>query len=265
MLEWTLYEVLDNVLNHANIEAGGFVQATPLEQFVEFVVADAGIGIARSLGRNDHEDALRHAVKRGATRDSASNQGNGLYGSLQLSHISAGEFEILSYGASLIYDANTDGAVRTERHDLPYPGTAVRVRVGLAESGDSGLLQRTLRFGPLEHDPPYSYVERNFETDGGVVMFKIKEQARQDVRTRRGGQRVRQQLENLLESSESVTVDFDGIEVISSSFADEVFGRLFVKLGPRTFTKRILLTNVNQDIDGLIDLAIDQRWRVSGP
>jgi len=96
-------------------------------------------------------------------------------------------------------------------------------------------------------------------------MFKIKEQARQDVRTRRGGQRVRQQLENLLESSESVTVDFDGIEVISSSFADEVFGRLFVKLGPRTFTKRILLTNVNQDIDGLIDLAIDQRWRVSGP
>lgn len=259
MLEWSLYEILDNVINHSNAAEGGFVQATPLEEHVEFVVADTGIGIANSLGMRDEVDALREAVKQGVTRDETSNQGNGLYGSLQVAAISGGEFEIMSGSATLEYPPDTNGDAWFD-YDLPFPGTAVRARIGLAESG---VLQRTLRFGGVDHDPVYGYVERQFETDEGELVFNVKERAARDVRTRGGGQRVRQQLENLLQSAETITVDFEGVEVISSSFADEVFGRLFVSLGPRTFTKRVILTNVNEDIDGLIDFAIDQRWRTA--
>lgn len=258
-LEWSLYEILDNVINHSQCDDGGFVQATPLQEHVEFVIADAGIGIARSLGIADDSEALRAAVKQGVTRDETSNQGNGLYGSLQIAARSGGEFEIASYGATMRYPGITeDEEISVERAETPYPGTAVRARIGLAELGP---LHETLRFGGFSHDPVYGYVERQFETDEGEYVFSVKEHAARDVRSRGGGRRVRQQLENLLRESETVTVDFDGVEVISSSFADEVFGRLFVTLGPRVFTKRLILTNLNEDIDGLIDLAIELRWQ----
>ena len=60
-----------------------------------------------------------------------------------------------------------------------------------------------------------------------------------------------------------VVVDFTDVSVISSSFADEVFGRLFLDLGPRAFMSRIVLRNVDPTIDGLIDRAIVQRTRLS--
>lgn len=261
MIEWSLYEILDNVINHSESAIGGFAQATPLREHVEFVVADAGIGIPSSLGHADEANALRQSVRQGVTRDRASNQGNGLYGSLQVAANSSGEFEISSHGASMRYaSAKGRSGMFVKTEELRYPGTAVRARIGVAESG---VLHKTLRFGGLEHDPAYGYVERHFETDEGEMLFHVRDQAARDVRTRRGGQRVRQELENLLKGSETITVDFSGVEVISSSFADEVFGRLFVSLGPRTFTKRVILTNANEDIDGLIDLAIDQRWRTA--
>ena len=48
-VEWSLWEIMDNVSNHAQSPVGGFVQATAYENAnrVEFVVADAGIGIPR--------------------------------------------------------------------------------------------------------------------------------------------------------------------------------------------------------------------------
>jgi len=55
-----------------------------------------------------------------------------------------------------------------------------------------------------------------------------------------------------------VILDFNGVGVISSSFADEVFGRLFVEMGPCAFMTRI----VDQTVEGLIDRAIVQRTRL---
>lgn len=59
-----------------------------------------------------------------------------------------------------------------------------------------------------------------------------------------------------------VLLDFNGVGVISSSFADEVFGRLFVKMGPRAFMTRIDVRNVDPTVGGLIDQAIVQRTRI---
>jgi len=49
-IEWSLNEITDNVLNHSGATAG-YVQATWFRenQVIEFVVADAGIGIPASL------------------------------------------------------------------------------------------------------------------------------------------------------------------------------------------------------------------------
>jgi hypothetical protein len=58
-LEWSVSEISDNVLNHSQSAMGGVIQASRItsggRQMVEFVVADAGIGIKRSLGENKDE------------------------------------------------------------------------------------------------------------------------------------------------------------------------------------------------------------------
>ena len=56
--------------------------------------------------------------------------------------------------------------------------------------------------------------------------------------------------------------DAEGAGVISSSFADEVFGRLFLGMGPRAFMTRIEMRNVDSTFEGLIDRAIVQRIRL---
>jgi hypothetical protein len=51
-IEWSLQEITDNVLNHAESPIGGLVQVTNFSyrrQAIEFSVCDAGIGIPSSL------------------------------------------------------------------------------------------------------------------------------------------------------------------------------------------------------------------------
>ena len=70
------------------------------------------------------------------------------------------------------------------------------------------------------------------------MIFNMKEKAAKSFGSRVGGQHVRIQIENLLRDRDHIVLDFDGVGVISSSFADEVFGRLFVDMGFRAFTRR---------------------------
>ena len=76
-VEWSLGEVMDNVISHAESPVGGFVQATAYRSSnrVEFVVADAGMGIARSMRIEDPVRALTAAITEGVTRDQSINAG----------------------------------------------------------------------------------------------------------------------------------------------------------------------------------------------
>ena len=257
-LEWSLWEIMDNVSNHANSKIGGFIQATayPSNNEVEFVVADAGIGIPSSMQIINHEQALRQAIDEGTTRDKSSNAGNGLYGSFRVATMSGGQFEINSMNGSLY--CTSDGKVISRTNYIPYKGTSVRCRIGLS---DNTLLDRALRFKGEPHDPAFDYIERTFEDEGGNLIFSVREEARHALGSRLGGQRIRSAIDNLLRMHQTVTVDFEGVGVISSSFADEVFGRLFVEMGPRSFMTRLPLINVDPTVEVLIDRAIVQRTR----
>ena len=259
-MEWSLWEIMDNVSNHANSRVGGFIQATayPGNDEVEFVVADAGIGIPESMKINDHPRALREAIDEGTTRDKSSNAGNGLYGSFRVATMSGGQFEINSLHGSLYSTA--EGEVISRRNRIPYKGTSIRCRIGLK---DNTLLNRALRFEGNPHDPGFDFIERKFENEGGELIFSVSVEARHALGSRQGGQRIRSMIENLLGMHHVLVLDFQGVGVISSSFADEVFGRLFVEMGPRSFMTRLSLTNVDPTVEGLIDRAIIQRTRLS--
>ena len=116
-VEWSLCEIMDNVTNHAASPVGGFVQATAFKQTnrVEFVVADAGIGIPKSMRIDDHAEALRRAIDEGVTSDSTKNAGNGLYGSYRVASVSGGQFEINSLYGKLYCDANRGLSIDNER------------------------------------------------------------------------------------------------------------------------------------------------------
>lgn len=119
---------------------------------------------------------------------------------------------------------------------------------------------RLLMNGRGRNERPSDGVERAPANDG-VPVFEMNERARRAFGSRRGGKRVRAMIENSLGENRSVTLDFQGVGVFSSGFADEVFGRLFVEMGPTAFMARVKMLNVDPTVSGLIDRAIEQRAR----
>ncbi len=259
-VEWSLGEIMDNVVNHSQSPVGGFVQATAYKgsNQVEFVVADAGIGIPGSMNISDHAQAIRQAINEGVTRDKSQNAGNGLYGSYRVATLSGGQFEINSLKGSLFCKEN-EGKIVNRGNLVLYRGTSVRCGIDVS---DPELLGKALQFKGRSHDPPGDYIERKFENEEGELIFSVKDEAQRDTGSRQGGKRIRGMIENLLREHRPFIIDFDGVGVISSSFADEVFGRLFVEMGPRTFMTRIQMRNVDPTVEGLIDRAIMQRTRL---
>jgi STAS-like domain of unknown function (DUF4325) len=72
---------------------------------------------------------------------------------------------------------------------------------------------------------------------------------------------LRQKLKNLVRicGGKRIGIDFSDVPIISSSFADEVFGKLFAELGPLGFMKAFEFRKVDSTIQGLINRAIEQR------
>ena len=58
-----------------------------------------------------------------------------------------------------------------------------------------------------------------------------------------------------------MTVDFEGVPLLSSSFADEAFGKLFLRIGPVKFMQRVRLINMTKTVEALINKAIAQRMK----
>lgn len=263
-LEWAVNEITDNVLNHASSAQGGIVQLTTKSRsnIVEFVVCDTGVGIPKTL-RDAHAHltsdviALQQAIQEGVTRNRTTNMGNGLFGSFQLAKLSEGYFSIYSRYAFLSY---------TERHGLhvkqlsiPYAGTAIVCGISTAKPD---ILAQALSFRGEQHTPGYSYVDRLVDGDGAIIVLKDESQS---FGSRDVAKPVRIKIENLLgASTNQIEINLDQVALISSSFADEVFGKLFAQLGPITFNRRIKISGGNAIVLQLIDRAITQRIAVGG-
>ncbi len=238
--EWTLYELMDNVLSRAShgdqLPANGFVQATLDEQNgrVELVVADGGVGIAQSLRVRRHEQALARAVR----------GDGGLRGAFRIAELSAGQFEINSGFGLLHASRRGPDAYRTDKRRIRYDGAAVRCELGI---NDPALLARALALPSRPHA-----ALAPTETDAPTVPL-------QAIGSRAAGRSVREHIEQRLREDGRAALDFDGIPIISSGFADEAVGRLFAEMGPRAFTTRIEIRNANATIESLIDRAILRR------
>jgi anti-sigma regulatory factor (Ser/Thr protein kinase) len=210
-LEWSVGEITDNVLNHAQSEMGGVIQASTMvvngRQMVEFVVADAGIGVRRSLNEKTDVRSLERAIQEGVTRDQNTNQGNGLFGSFRVATLSNGIFEIHSGRGTLRADGSS---LTTHKRDhFLYPGTVVICRIGC---DDEKLIENALTFKGNIHEPGFDYLEKQYEWQGNdEFTFKMLDEC-SSFASREGGKGTRILIENLLraEPTFQLTIDFQG-------------------------------------------------------
>jgi anti-anti-sigma regulatory factor/anti-sigma regulatory factor (Ser/Thr protein kinase) len=258
-LEWALDEITDNVLNHSQSKVGGFIihAKVPNRNIIEFTVADSGIGVARSLGIKDEVEAVEKAIQEGVTRNKQTNQGNGLYGSYRLAVESQAIFAIKSYHGNFYVSA--DGTAHARSEQIPYKGTHVTCQI---DCDMPDLLQRAFTFQGRSHVPAFDYIERLHENPEDDIVISARSICT-TFGSRKSGLEARNYLINMMTCLEGnhICIDFSGVNVISSSYADEAFGKLFLTLGPITFMRTIQIINADATIMTLIDRAITLRMQ----
>ncbi len=263
-LEWSINELTDNVLNHSLSDIGGFVQATtyPHHRTIAFAVVDGGQGILSSLKegiptlRTDAQ-AIGEAIKAGVTRNPKFGQGNGLAGSLRVTTMTGGSFEITSgLGRLLTTESETMKSQRTEFQN--YQGTIIAGQLKIKKDFS---VSKALVFNNGKEYKPVDMIEIIYEMDDrNALMLKMKDETT-GFGTRHSGEQIRTKIVNLMnaEPTYPLIIDWEGVPVISSSFADEVIGKLFLRLGAMAFASKLRNINMEPLITALLDKAVSQR------
>lgn len=77
---------------------------------------------------------------------------------------------------------------------------------------------------------------------------------------------LRRKIEALLpEMDEVLILDFQGVTKASSSFLDELLGRLVMRFGVDEFGEKISVVNARRDIAAMADVVIQQRLECERP
>jgi len=266
-LEWSLNEVMDNVANHAKSSTGGFASLTSLKNSVSFTVADCGMGVLASLKEgypnlaNDTE-ALGQAIKAGVTRNKQVGQGNGLAGTLSIATNSGGSFSISSGHGRLNVFHDAKSSLLTSLRGVYSPmqnfeGTIVDVQI---LKNPTFKVSEALGFTGMIGGV-FDVIEAKYETESGKeFMIKLATETT-GFGSRGAGLQIRNKCLNLLTADQThpLVLDWSGVPVISSSFADEAIGKLFVELGPLNFSSRVRNIGLEPLVRGLIEKAILQR------
>jgi anti-anti-sigma regulatory factor len=264
-VEWSVNEITDNVLNHAQAPYGGLVQVAAYAQshIVKIVVSDGGRGIPTAMRETypqlADEAAITKAMERGVTSPRDAGQGNGLAGSVALARFSEGSFKILSGRSSFGYYQADDGGWKTHKGQAPrgmkFPGTTVVLELSTAAAFDfSEALGLDATTSPLVDMVDLHYGE------GDDLVIRVRDESL-GVGTRHAGAELRRKTANLLSADPSrrLVLDWEGVSLISSSFADEAIGKLFVELGFTQFTARVAHAGTEPVVASLIDKAVMQR------
>lgn len=260
-LEWSLNETMDNVLQHSNGGEGymmGVVHKN--SNYVLFSIFDDGQGIFNSMRDSEYHprtaiDAISIAVQEGKTRDKRIGQGNGLWGLNNIILSNKGKLEITSHGSSLML--RNDGVV-SKFTELPYldrKKATTTVNISFNYANEISVAEALGGYVPCD----IAYEDKL--DDENILYFVLREETT-GFGTRIAGERVRNKVLNYLrriDTPTKVNVDFSGVSMVSSSFADEFIGKLIAELGFLRFTKLVTMTNVSQTVEPILNRSVSQR------
>lgn len=259
-LHWCLFEVMDNVFQHSRADCGySMLQLHYNSKRCAVAVSDDGIGIYQSLreglisGVRDEYDAIKLAVQERVT-SKPKNMGNGLYGLMRVVGLNGGEMEIRSGRGRMVYkDARLTGEYQQSRPVLDpegHRGTTVDWQLDVAKpvslSQALGTPQPNFRLEALEDS----------EGEHRIYVSEFEE----GLGTRHSAEQERIKLLNILNDGvPRLVLDFSGINIVSSSFADEVLGKLALQIGLTQFINRFRLDNMSETVEAIVNRAITQR------
>lgn len=268
-INWCLYEVMDNVFAHSHA-GSGFVmmQLHRTERLCAIAVADTGIGIQKSLAMaetrtapleilRDPSTAIEYALRQGATSKGGAHQGNGLYGLRRSVEINGGALNVTS-GWGRWSLRHGEAELSTDRsRALPdienHQSTIVDWQLDCS--------QKVRIDEALGSSYPINDLLETIEDDEGVYRVSVSE-IEESLGSRKLGAEIRTRLENYLNAAaglQYVVLDFKGVGVVSSSFADEVLGKLAASMGELEFRRRVSVDNTSATNRALIERAISLR------
>ena len=260
--EWSINEVLDNVLQHSSRSFGYVMgQVHPKTKHFVFCVYDTGQGIYNSLlSSSIHKpknpvEALKLAIKEGVTRDKKIGQGNGLWGLHQIINENTGILNIISNSAC--YNLTNNEFKTFDRvPQLPYDnGCIVDFQL---DYGKEISISKAL--GGYE---PVNLKLESLEDNVGNINIDMHNKE-SGVGTRKSGEKIRNELINIYkQSSKNITLDFANINIISSSFADELIGKLVTEFGFYGFNNIFKLKNMNANVQSIVQRSVAQRMMES--
>ncbi len=262
VIEWVINEIAENILRHSESTVGGLVHLSRFIQnkkCIEIVFADSGVGIAESLksvpkySTSSDCELLELATQEGITNGKG--MGNGLYGARSVSVQSNGYFKIYSNHGKLEIGNKGIPYVRMTPIKIPFHGTAICIALDFSTPG---VLENALNFNDKRYKCVSVYTEVLYDDEDTV--FEMKKEVL-SLSTRSIGASFKRKVVNLIEmqNPDYITFDFDGIDsTMSSSFADEVFGKIIEEKG-RKFLSKIRIKNLSEVNKNLIQRAIAQR------
>lgn len=261
-LNWCLWEVMDNVFQHSHAGEGvAMVQVHYRTKHCAVAIADSGIGIHKSFRDAgvhqvaDAYSAIQLAVRERVT-SKTKNAGNGLYGLMRVVGAAGGELAIHSGRGRMIFrenrlwgDAETSHGVLLDLND--HHGTSVDWQFDTNRP-----VELTRELG----NPNLSDLRmERLEDDAGNVVLLVRD-FEEGLGSRKSAEMVRTRLSNMFSLGASrLTLDFEGVSLISSSFADEVLGKLALRMGVLEFMAKFELLNMTDLVKALVDRAILQR------
>jgi hypothetical protein len=260
--EWSINEVLDNVLQHSSRSFGYVMgQVHHKSKHFTFCVYDTGQGIYNSLlSSSVHKpknpvEALRLAVKEGVTRDKKIGQGNGLWGLHQIVSENTGILNIISNSAC--YNLTNNEVKTFDRvSQLPYDtGCVVDFQIDYSKE-----ISISKALGGYE---PVNLKLESLEDNVGNIIIDLHNKE-SGVGTRKSGEKIRNELINVYkQSSKNITLDFANINIVSSSFADELIGKLVTEFGFYGFNNIFKLKNMNPNVQSIVQRSVAQRMMES--
>ena len=113
-------------------------------------------------------------------------------------------------------------------------------------------------------DSAYTYIEAESDRIAEYGGLRVRDEC-VHTGTRGTASGLRREVLALLPDLDGkLRLDFSGIERASSSFLDELLGRLVAVLGPEVFHSRIRVMNAPQGVVDAANVVIAQRLRTPG-
>ena len=99
----------------------------------------------------------------------------------------------------------------------------------------------------------------NLEDINGNIRIQIKNESN-GTGTRHAALKIKNQILNILsEAPKHIIVDFSGVSVISSSYADELIAKLFCTLGLFQFNRLIKIVGLTDEQQLILQKSVIQR------